>query len=88
MIIKLLKDVGLIALAITILGVIGASINSMIPWGWLTYGFVILRTTAELFDVIIDLDVLYQTTGLIITAWVLYWVWYASYLVIKWYKQI
>lgn len=85
--IKLLKDIGLLSLAIIALGLVGAALNALIPWIWLTYFFVIIRTSAELFGFMIDLPTLYTTTGLLLTAYGFYWVWRASFLVIKWYKN-
>lgn len=88
MIIKILKDIGLIALIIGILAVIGASIDNLIPWIWLTHFFTIVRSTAILFDVIIDLNALWVTTGIILSAWALYWAWFACWTVYSWYKGI
>lgn len=86
---KLLKDIGLLPLIITAMMVLGLVINNLTSglWIYLTYLFIIIRQSANLFAFMIDLSVLWTTTGIILSAWSAYWIFDGSMWLIKYFRK-
>lgn len=85
--IKILKNVGLIGLIIGGLSVLGNVINSIIPWGWLTNFFIIIRNLLALIDYFIDTNTLITLIGLRLSIEIAYWSYKAIIWVVSFFKD-
>lgn len=85
----ILKNGKLITIAIIYVGAIttlSLAINN-IPWIWLTYFFKMIRTTAQMFDFMIDLPTLYSTITIALGVQIAYWTFKVTLLVVEWIKD-
>jgi len=86
-IIKILKDNALLITAIIAITALGSVVTANIPFEWLTYFFVIIRRTANLFGFMIDLDTLWTITWLVLVAEGAYWAYKGVIAIIDWFKK-
>lgn len=80
---KTIKTISLILLILGALNAIGYAFNTLIPFEWLGYGFVLLRKTVLLLDFAIDTNVLFLTITIWINVLVLYWLYLGGDWIIK-----
>jgi len=87
MIIKILKDIGLLSLVIVALGAVGIAISSYIPWVYFTYFFAIMRNTTEILDVILNMTAVWAAFGLTLLLETFLWGFKGAMVVIYWFKK-
>jgi len=85
--IKIAKSVGLIPLVILGLVGLGAAINAVVPWYWLTYFFVILRHNTELVSFFIDPAVLWPLVGISLGLEAAYWTYRGVMTGVMWFRH-
>lgn len=85
--INILKQLGLVAAIITILGVLGAAVNSLALWGWLTSFFVLIRHLFALIDWVWPIDTMIILIGLGFFVLSALWGFKAVMWVIHWFKK-
>ena len=84
---KVLKSLALFSLAVLGLGILGAFLNSIIPWFWLVYFFVILRSTVSIFDFTWHIPTLLTLVGIALSVEIAIWSWRATMTIVKWFKS-
>jgi len=86
---KIVKDISIISAIIAAMLIIGATLNALMAdlWIYLTYLFIIVRTSAGLFGFMIDLPTLWTTTGIVLSAWAAYWVFDISMIIAKYFRK-
>lgn len=82
---KILVKLGLFAAILTVLYTIGAAINALVPWQWLTSFFVIMRHFMAMFNWLIDIDTLLTIIGLGFTLKLAVWTYRLSMRVIAYF---
>lgn len=85
-IIKTLKTLAIIGIIISGLTILGATINEIVPWIWLTNFFIIIKFLIRIFDFMIDTDTLITLIGLILTIDAAYWVFKGVMLIIHYFR--
>jgi len=86
-IIKFIKTNALIAAMIVALATLGVTINTLVPWEWLTALFVIIRRLLLMFDFIIDTSVLINLIGIALSLKIALWAYQGTIVVIDWFKN-
>jgi len=87
MIIKILKQVGLLGLIIGALLILGTAINAIIPWSWLTNLFIIIRKTTIIFDFMWDMDTLFTLVAISLSIQVALWLYRATVVVVNFFNE-
>jgi len=87
-ILKIIKNIALITGILAILITLGVKINALIPWQYLTYIFVILRKTGEIFNFMFDIPTLLKVIPIMMTLGILYWGWVGGLIIWKWLIKI
>jgi hypothetical protein len=82
-----LKSIMLISAVIAGLGVLGAFINSYIPWIYLTYTFGIMRKLVSMLDFLVDTNTLFALFGVWLGIFGALWTFKGIMFVIKWFKK-
>lgn len=85
--ITILKKVGLIGSILTALTLLGSSLNVLIPWDWLTYFFVIIRSLVYLFDFMNDTGTMLTIFGLWLSVSIAVWVFRSRFVIIRYLKN-
>lgn len=83
----ILKKIALIGLVIAALGLLGSVINTLIPWIWITYFFVLLKNLLTMIDFTFNTTLLWSMLGLSLTAFIALWTFKASIFVIEWFNN-
>ena len=65
-IIKLIIKITMLPIVLVGLGLLGAVINSLPVWSWLTYFFIIVRNTANMFSFMIDVNAALTVLGFLL----------------------
>lgn len=86
---KNLKTIGLFGIIFSALYSAGLAFDNYLSeiWKYVGYFFIIIRKSAELFEFIIDLPTLFTTTGIILSAWGLYWSIYGVVYLVNYFKK-
>jgi len=82
-----LKAIASITLVIAALGSIGATVNSMVPWHWLTSMFVLIRKLLLMMDFMVDTETLIIIMGITISLEMAFWAFKGTMWVVKWFKM-
>jgi len=85
--INILKNLGLVAGVVSILGILGEAINGLVPWTWLTNFFVIIRHLLALIDWLMPTDTMITLIGISFTILSALWGFKAVMWVIHWFKK-
>lgn len=84
-ILHLLIKIAKIPLIISALLVLGLGMESFINWQYLTDFFSLLKYGLYFLDFIINAGTVITIIGIMASIQVIYWIWRASLLVIKWF---
>lgn len=88
--IKILKDIGLLTLFLSIITGLGYALNSLIDsynlFGWLTELFSLMKYFSSSIDFMWNTAVMWQVIGYILAIEILWWGYLASVAIIKWFK--
>jgi len=90
--IKILKDIAILGVFITVLTLLGNYIDSLIYqyslFGWLEAMFSMLKFFANSISFMWDTETMWQIIGYIISIEVAYWVFLAGFSIVKFFKSI
>lgn len=85
--IKIFKNIGILSLIIAGLGILGTTINRIIPWQWLTNFFIIIRNLLKSIDFIIDTNTLIVLIGSSLSITIAYWTYKGTMFVISKFRD-
>lgn len=85
--INLLKNIGIIGIFIAGLITFGIIINTLLPWIWLTYFFIIVQDYGNLFNWCIDMTTIWQICGLSLAILIGIWSFKGMLVVINYLKN-
>lgn len=68
------------------LRILGAVVNTYIPWNWLTPFFIFLRQSSMLFDFIWDIPTMWIIVGITMVIEIAIWIFRATLLFINWFR--
>lgn len=86
-IVNILKNIGLFALVVSALGVLGWGLNAIIPWGWLTIIFAIAYKLLNLISFMWDIETLWQVLGYALNIMIIYWLFRATMTAIRFFQN-
>jgi len=85
--INLLKNIGIVGMMLTALSGIGIVINQLVPWGWLTKFFIILRYFGNLFDWGWDMTTTWTVVGITFSIQIALWAFKATVAAVNYFKN-
>jgi len=71
--INLFKQIGVAGLVVAGLLALGATLNAIIPWEWLTYFFALIRAVVRPLAFIWDFDSLFEVFGYVLSVLIGIW---------------
>jgi len=87
MTVKILRDIALVSVFITLLIAVGNGINYIIPWHWLTDLFSILKFFTEQINFMWDTTSMWTIISMVLGLEIIFWSFTAGVTVIKWFKN-
>lgn len=87
MTVKILRDVALVSVFITLLLALGNGLNYVIPWQWLTYMFSILKFFSSQISFMWDVTSMWTVVSMVLGLEIIFWSFTAGTTVIKWFKN-
>lgn len=87
MIIKIIKDIALLGIAIIAIGALSVLTESLIPWSWLTNFFIIIRHLLDFFNFLLDMDTLTTIIENSFRIMVEFYLLYGTIIIIKWFRD-
>jgi len=81
------KKLAIIPIVLTSLTILGAAINLVIPWSYLTIFFGIIRRFVMVFDFAWDTTTLWLLVGLYLQVEVVYWLFKATVLFVSFFVR-
>lgn len=87
MTVKILRDVALVAVFISLLMVLGNGLNYVIPWTWLTSLFDILKFFNSQISFMWDVNSMWTIISMVLGLEIIFWAFTAGVTVIKWFKN-
>lgn len=85
--INIVKQIALVSLVVLILTLLGAVIDAIIPWSWLTYFFTIIRNGVGIIDFMWDTDTMFTLIALSLSIVISVWAFKAGLLAISYFKH-
>jgi len=85
--VKILRDVALVSVIITLLIAVGNGINYVIPWNWLTDLFSIMKFFNSQISFMWDTTSMWTIISMVLGLEIIFWAFTAGITVIKWFKN-
>lgn len=83
--VKILRVLGIITLGIAALSILGAAVNAIIPWQWITDFFSIIKHFANIADFMWDTTTLFILISLSLSILIAYWLFKGTMAVIRYF---
>ncbi len=87
MTVKILRDVALVSVFVTLLTILGNGINYVIPWHWLVDMFSILKFFTSQISFMWDTMSMWTIISIVLGLEIIFWAFTAGVTVIKWFKN-
>jgi len=84
---NIIKQIALLGAVASALILLGTGLNAIIPWGWLTAFFTIVRRLALLFDFWFDTTTLFTIVTLAMSLKISIWLYEATITVVNYFNE-